>query len=124
MFNRQMIKEHAPRYVRGWKNGHAGCDGSGMRLGLTVGAQADRLSTVSAWRFITPPYSWPKSMVVNLRGERFCNEQVYGATLGHEMVEHQVGRAWMVIDASCDGRRSMNVCSASCGHFSPCRRWR
>lgn len=99
VFNRQMIKEYAPRYVRGWKNGHAGCDGSGIRLGLTMGARADRLSTVSAWRFITPPYSWPKSMVVNLRGERFCNEQVYGATLGHEMVEHQDGKAWMVIDA-------------------------
>lgn len=99
IFNRQMVKAHAPNYVRGWKNGHAGCDGSGIRLGITVGAQAEHLDRVSAWRFITPPYAWPKAMVVNTRGERFCNEQVYGATLGYEMVEHQGGRAWIVLDA-------------------------
>ncbi|CAG9243593.1 FAD-binding protein [Paraburkholderia unamae] len=99
VFNRQMIKEHAPRYARGWKNGHAGCDGSGIRLGLASGAQAAHLSNVSAWRFITPPYAWPRAMVVNTRGERFCNEEVYGATLGYEMVEHQGGRAWIVLDA-------------------------
>lgn len=99
IFNRQMIKEHAPHYARGWKNGHAGCDGSGIRLGVSAGAQAERLSSMSAWRFITPPYAWPQAMVVNTRGERFCNEEVYGATLGHEMVEKQGGRAWIVFDA-------------------------
>ncbi|WP_213308455.1 FAD-binding protein [Paraburkholderia sacchari] len=99
VFNRQMIKEHAPRYARGWKNGHAGCDGSGIRLGLASGAQAAHLSNVSAWRFITPPYAWPRAIVVNARGERFCNEEVYGATLGYEMVERQGGRAWLVLDA-------------------------
>lgn len=99
VFNREMIRQHAPRYVRGWKNGHAGCDGSGIRLGQSAGGAVDRLANVSAWRFITPPYSWPKGMVVNARGERFCNEQVYGATLGYEMVEKQDGKAWLVIDA-------------------------
>lgn len=36
---------------------------------------------------------------MNLRGERFCNEQVYGATLGHAMVEEHGGRAFLVLDA-------------------------
>ena len=99
VFNRAMIKQHAGKYARGWKNGHAGCDGSGIRLGQCVGGAAERLELVSAWRFITPPYSWPKGIVVNARGERFCNEQVYGATLGHAMVEEQGGKAWLVLDA-------------------------
>lgn len=99
VFNREMVREHAPNYARGWKNGHAGCDGSGIRLGLASGAQGAHLSNVSAWRFITPPYAWPRAVVVNAQGERFCNEEVYGATLGHEMVEHQGGRAWVVFDA-------------------------
>jgi 3-oxo-5alpha-steroid 4-dehydrogenase len=98
VFNRAMVKAHAPKYARGWKNGHAGCDGSGIRLGQSVGAVADHLETVSAWRFITPPYAWPKGIVVNAKGERFCNEQVYGATLGHAMVEEQGGRAYLVLD--------------------------
>ncbi len=99
VFNRAMLKQHAPKYTRGWKNGHAGCDGSGIRLGQSVGGAADHLGTVSAWRFITPPCAWPKGIAVNLRGERFCNEQVYGATLGHAMVEEQGGRAFLVLDA-------------------------
>ncbi len=109
VFNRAMVKQHAPQYARGWKNGHAGCDGSGIRLGLSVGAAVDHLGTVSAWRFITPPYSWPKGIVVNARGERFCNEQVYGATLGHAMVEEQGGKAWLILDARLR-RQAMREC--------------
>ena len=79
--------------------GAAGCDGSGLRLGQSVGAAAQALENISAWRFITPPAVWPKGIVVNTQGERFCNEQVYGATLGHALVDHQGGRGWLVIDA-------------------------
>src|SRR5438132_718588 len=81
----------------GWRIGAAGCDGSGIRLGCSVGAQLEQLANVSAWRFIAPPSAWPKGMIVNGRGERFCNEEVYGATLGQEIVERQDGRAWLVI---------------------------
>ncbi len=99
IYNPELIAEHAPNYQRGWKIGGAGCDGSGLRLGLSVGAQAQGLESVSGWRFITPPYSWPKGLVVNSRGERFCNEQVYGAKLGHEMIQHQNGKAWLLLDS-------------------------
>lgn len=109
VFNRAMIKQHAPQYARGWKNGHAGCDGSGIRLGLSTGAASAHLGTVSAWRFITPPYSWPRGIVVNARGERFCNEQVYGATLGHAIVEEQGGKAWLIFDAALR-RRALKEC--------------
>ena len=97
--NPALVAEHAAHYKRGWPIGGAGCDGSGLRLGQSVGGAAERLGNVSAWRFITPPYSWPKGLVVNARGERFCNEQVYGATLGQAMVEGQGGKAWLVVDA-------------------------
>ncbi|AQV98289.1 delta 4, 5-alpha steroid dehydrogenase [Cupriavidus necator] len=99
VFNRDMVRQHAPAYARGWKNGHAGCDGSGILLGQGAGGQTAQMDNVSAWRFLTPPSAWPKGMVVNARGERFCNEQVYGATLGHEMVAHQGGKAWLILDA-------------------------
>jgi 3-oxo-5alpha-steroid 4-dehydrogenase len=99
VYNPELVAEHAPPFRRGWPIGGAGCDGSGLRLGLSVGAAAQDLANVSAWRFITPPSVWPRGIVVNARGERFCNEQVYGATLGHEMVAHHGGRAWLVLDA-------------------------
>ncbi len=100
IYNPELVKQHAPHTRRGWPVGGAGCDGSGLRLGQSVGAATQALSNISAWRFITPPAVWPKGLVVNTQGERFCNEQVYGARLGHEMVEHQGGRAWLVLDSA------------------------
>ena len=99
IFNRELIGQHAPKFRRNFKVGATGCDGSGLRLGQSVGAASDRLERVSAWRFINPPYSWHKGIVVNSEGRRFCNEEVYGATLGQPLMEEQGGRAWLVLDA-------------------------
>lgn len=98
IFNRQMTEQHAPHYANVMQLGAAGCDGSAVRLGQTAGAAADHMQVMSAWRFITPPFSWTKGIVVNRQGERFCNEQVYGATLGYEMMENAGGKAWLILD--------------------------
>ena len=98
IYNPEMIQEHAPHTRRGWPIGGAGCDGSAVRLGATVGAASKALSNVSAWRFITPPSVWPKGVVVNRQGERFANEQLYGAALGYELVDRQGGKGWLIID--------------------------
>ena len=98
IYNPEMMAAHAPHAKRGWPVGAAGCDGSGIRLGQSVGGQTQGMDNVSAWRFITPPSAWPRGLVVNTQGARFCNEEVYGATLGHEMITHQGGRAWLILD--------------------------
>jgi 3-oxo-5alpha-steroid 4-dehydrogenase len=98
IFNREMVARHAPKYKMTMRLGTAGCDGSGIRLGQSVGGVADKLDHVSAWRFINPPVDWPKGVAVNRHGQRFCNEQVYGAKLGVEMCEHHDGHAWLIID--------------------------
>ena len=36
--------------------------------------------------------------MVNTQGQRFCNEEVYGATLGQPLCEEQGGNAWLVLD--------------------------
>ncbi|MBW3503798.1 FAD-binding protein [Pseudomonas sp. NKUCC02_KPG] len=99
IFNRGLIRDHAPNFRRNFKVGATGCDGSGLLLGQSVGARSERLSRVSAWRFINPPHCWPKGIVVNTLGQRFCNEEVYGATLGQPLCEEQGGQAWLVMDA-------------------------
>ncbi len=99
IYNPALTDQYAPHYRKGWPVGGAGCDGSGLRLGQSVGAADAELNNVSAWRCITPPAAWPKGLVVNQRGKRFCNEQVYGAKLGYEMVEHQDGKAWLLLDS-------------------------
>lgn len=98
IFNREMVERYAPKYLKNMRLGATGCDGSGIRLGLSAGGTAARLERGSAWRFINPPTAWPKGVVVGPGGERFCNEQVYGARLGVEMCEQAGGRAWLLLD--------------------------
>jgi 3-oxo-5alpha-steroid 4-dehydrogenase len=100
IFNREMLARHAPKYLRNFRLGTSGCDGSGIRLGQSAGGDSARLERVSAWRFINPPLAWARGMIVDAEGNRFCNEEVYGARLGHEMCEHHGGKAWLVIDSA------------------------
>lgn len=98
VFNRRMMQTYAPRYLPGYPLGTPGDDGSGIRLGQSAGGAVDRMDRVTAWRFINPPLAWARGMAVNQRGERFCNEMAYGATLGIEIADHQDGRAWLILD--------------------------
>jgi 3-oxo-5alpha-steroid 4-dehydrogenase len=100
IFNRDMVQRFAPKYLRTLRLGATGCDGSGIRLGASVGGVPARMDKVSAWRFINPPQNLPRGIVVDEQGRRFCNEQVYGARLGVEMVERHGGRAWLILDAA------------------------
>jgi 3-oxo-5alpha-steroid 4-dehydrogenase len=56
------------------------------------------MDKVSAWRFINPPLAWARGLIVNARGQRYANEEIYGATLGHAMVEEQEGRAILILN--------------------------
>jgi 3-oxo-5alpha-steroid 4-dehydrogenase len=98
VFNRSLLREVAPQYLPAMRLGATGCDGSGIRLGVSAGGQPARMHKVSAWRFINPPTAWPKGIVVGPDGARFCNEQVYGARMGVDMVEKAGGRAWLILD--------------------------
>jgi 3-oxo-5alpha-steroid 4-dehydrogenase len=99
IYNRDMIKEVAPRYRTGMPLGTASDNGSGILLGTSVGAKTDLMSRVSAWRFINPPEAFAKGMIVNKNGERYINEFMYGAAVGEAMVEENDGEAILVINA-------------------------
>ena len=103
IFNKEMVAQHAPKYRRALRLGATGCDGSGIRLGLSAGGVAARMDKASAWRFINPPTVWPQGIAVSMQGRRFCNEQVYGAKLGVAMCEHHDGRAWLILDKKLRG---------------------
>lgn len=98
VFNPEMVAHHAPKYRSGMPLGNPYDDGSGIRLGQSVGGAVKRLSHLSAWRFIRPPAGLTWGVVVNGRGRRFTDETVYGAAIGYEMVEHHEGRAFVILD--------------------------
>ncbi|MFD4293488.1 FAD-binding protein [Rhodococcus sp. NPDC058532] len=97
--NRAMVAEHAPRYLGGLPLGTSGDDGSGIALGESVGGATDKLSNVSAWRFIVPPTAFLGSILVDRRGNRIVDESRYGAALGHAMIAEGDGHGWLVADA-------------------------
>ena len=99
IFNRSMVKEYAPKYFDGMPLGTSNDQGSGIRLGQSVGGKTDHMDRVTAWRFLNPPLAFAQGIVVNRHGERFCNEMVYGATLGDAMCEHNEGKAYLIVDA-------------------------
>nr|NLU60078.1 FAD-binding protein [Pseudomonas sp. BIGb0427] len=98
IFNRELVARHAPQYLAGLPLGSSACDGSGLLLGQSAGASLARMDKISAWRFINPPLAWARGMIVNGLGLRYCNEEVYGATLGHAMVEEQRGKAILILN--------------------------
>lgn len=98
VYNRAMLQHHSPKYAAGLPLGTAGDDGSGIRLGQSVGAGTARMDRSSAWRFINPPEAWSHGLIVNRAGERFVNELSYGATIGAAMCEEQAGKAWLILD--------------------------
>ena len=99
IYNRQMVKEIAPKYRTGMPLGTTSDNGSGILLGQSVGAKTDLMERVSAWRFINPPEAFAKGMIVNKKGERYINEFMYGAAVGEAMVEENDGEAIVIIDA-------------------------
>jgi len=98
VFNSKMIEHYAPKYKSSYPLGTDGDNGAGIRLGQSVGGQAGNMDRITAWRFINPPLSFARGMIVNMSGQRFINEMVYGATLGVEMSENHDGEAYMILD--------------------------
>ena len=76
IFNRQMVKEYAPKYYAGMPLGTSNEQGWGIRLGQSVGGKTDHMNRVTAWRFLNPPLAFAQGIVVNKQGKRFCNEMV------------------------------------------------
>jgi len=99
IYSRDMVQEYAPRYRKGMTLGTIGDDGSGIRLGQSVGGAITKMEKVSAWRFLNPPEAFARGILVNRRGERYINEMRYGAATGHAMVEDNGGEGFVIMDA-------------------------
>jgi 3-oxo-5alpha-steroid 4-dehydrogenase len=97
--DRALVHEHAPGYRGGLPLGTPGDDGTGLRLGRSVGGAAAKLGRVSAWRFFTPPSALLGAVLVDRGGRRVLDETRYGAAIGQALVERHEGRGWLLVDA-------------------------
>lgn len=99
-FNRTMVRQYAPEYLSGVPLGTIADNGSGIKLGESVGGQTALMDNISAWRFINPPEAFVRGILVDQRGHRLCNEMLYGAQLAERIMKHAGGRAWLIIDSA------------------------
>jgi 3-oxo-5alpha-steroid 4-dehydrogenase len=49
------------------------------------------------WRFLSPPPALLRGVLVDAGGKRICDESLYGAAIGDEIVRRG-GRAWLLAD--------------------------
>jgi 3-oxo-5alpha-steroid 4-dehydrogenase len=100
IFNSEMMRALVPpRYKGIMPLGTPADDGSGILLGYSAGAALNRMDEISSWRFLNPPSSWRKGLIVNAKGERFVDEASYGATVGQAIMRADNGGvAWLVMD--------------------------
>ncbi len=97
--NEAMIAAHLPRVRRcRIRVGAEGDDGSGIQLGMSVGAATLHMSRASISLPATQPWGLKRGILVNAQGQRFINEDAYYGRLGEWALFHQDGRAWLVVD--------------------------
>lgn len=98
VFNRAMVEQATAAPLRTPHALGEDCNGSGIRLGLTLDASTQRLDRLTYWRFYAPPHAWLKAVSVGLAGQRLCNEALYGATVADDLLEKSQGRGWLILD--------------------------
>ncbi len=97
--NREMLKLYAPElYDCSVPWGNAGDLGSGINMGIGVGAAALRMHEGFAICPIYPPENVLSGIVVNASGQRFISEESYHGVLGDAIAYHQGGKAWLIAD--------------------------
>lgn len=97
-YNREMLKQYAPAYLKGTPLGTIADNGGGIQLGESAGGATDHMDSVSAWRFINPPNAFARGILLGPDGKRICNEMLYGAQMGERLVKEHEGKGYLIID--------------------------
>ncbi|TYL56040.1 FAD-dependent oxidoreductase [Nocardioides sp. BGMRC 2183] len=92
-----MVADHVPALVGHRRVSDGRDDGSGIRLGLSVGGTVRRMSATQIALSVVPALAC-HGMIVNARGERFVNEDVYPGRFSQIAVLHQPGPWFTVVD--------------------------
>jgi 3-oxo-5alpha-steroid 4-dehydrogenase len=103
-YNLDMMKQYQPFFAQNYRAlmrlGSAGCDGSGIALGQSVGGAVDMMDKVYAARNVAPPNALLDGVLINEGGKRFVNEEAYSGLLGLAIAEQTHGKAWLVLPAA------------------------
>lgn len=103
--NRDMVTRYVPEALVCEQQVTGGNDdGSGIRMGVSVGATTLNMQEFFATLPFYPPESLVKGIFVNERSQRFINEDTYHGRVAHYVLKQPNGRAWLLVDNEIFGR--------------------
>ena len=98
IMNREMVKQHAPWLLRSQFPLGTVDDGSGIRLGASVGGAMVNMHEGFATIPWYPPGSLVKGIFVNGNGQRFINEDCYHGRVSNYILRQPGDRIWLLED--------------------------
>lgn len=101
IFNEEMVNQHAP-YLKRLTTplGNPGDDGTGIRLGLGVGAAAINMHEAFMCLPFYPPANHVFGIMINGQGQRFVNEDCYHGRMAHHAFNQRDGKVYLIVDGS------------------------
>ena len=105
VMNREMVAKHCPKLLKlSEPLGNPGDDGTGIRMGIGARGAAIHMDEGFATLPFYPPADLIKGIIVNNRGERFINEDVYHGRTGLAAMDQPDGKVYIVCDNDIFGR--------------------
>ena len=95
----EMVARHSPLVAScSMRLGNDFDDGTGIRMGQSIGAAVMRMDAAECAVPMTPPRTLVAGILVNGQGQRFINEDTYYGRVGQEVLVRQEGEAYLIVD--------------------------
>lgn len=99
--NRDMVRAYAPKLMRHRDEdaiGNPNDTGSGIRMGMGVGAAAINMGEGFVSLPFYPPANFVKGILVNAQGQRFINEDCYHGRVGYHCLQQRDDTIYLIVD--------------------------
>ncbi len=104
VMNEDMLRQYAPKLTRcNMPTGNPGDTGSGIQMGMSVGAAAINMHEGFASIPFYPPASLTYGIIVTDKGQRFINEDSYHGRIGSHLLEQNSERFYFIVDVEAYG---------------------
>ena len=104
--NQAMIEKYSPKLARGnYPVGNPGDTGSGILMGMGVGASAINMDEGFISMPIYPPAETAFGILVNRQGQRFVAEDLYHSRVAHHVLMQPEGKIYLIMHAADDFTR-------------------
>lgn len=98
VMNDDMLRKYAPMLTAGTQPiGNPGDTGAGILMGMAVGGAAINMHEGFVSLPFYPPASMTSGIVINDKGQRFINEDVYHGRLGAFVLRQQAERIYFIV---------------------------